>query len=50
MVYIMVEQIIYNTGVTSSMKRNGLSHEEAGRLGAEQEGTGDVSTTRMLEH
>lgn len=34
MMYIMVEQIIYNTGVTSSMKRNGLSHEEAGKLGA----------------
>ena len=26
--------MIYNTGGTSSMKRNGLSHEEAGKLGS----------------
>ena len=32
--YIMVEQDIQHIGVTSSMKRNGLSHEEAGKLGA----------------
>lgn len=34
MVYIMVEHLIQHIGVTSSMERNGLSHEEAGRLGA----------------